>query len=783
MKDIKDKLEFEKILEKIAGIASTENGKSEIHNLTPLINKEEVIKEGEIVSEAKTILIESDYPPFEYLPDLTDSLYKAKIEGSILDIKEIKYILVLMQLSRKIFNYLNSRIKNETQLTKVIQNLFIDKVLEHHIEKIFDEKGDISDNASENLKTIRKKIIEKKDNLRKIVNRILKTYSEKYLVQEEYITMRDGRIVLPVKVEYKRQVKGFIHSESSTGQTVYIEPEETLDMNNEILSLTFAEKREIDKILYTITRKIGENTLLLVQALNTISKIDSIFARAKYSIEIIGAFPSFDSSSSFQIINGKHPSLVKKLGNEKTVPLNIEIKNDRVIIITGPNAGGKTVALKTFGLLVLLAHSGIHIPVHPDSNFHFIDKVLADIGDDQSIEDDLSTFSSHLKNIKSIIDNANENTLVLLDEIGTGTDPAEGSALATSILLSLMKKKAIVLASTHHGNLKIVADNIEGFQNASMEFDNEKLMPTYKFRQGIPGSSYAFEVAKRIGFDEEFINTAKEYLDTKKSKVEELIISLETKSHTLEQKLKTYEIENTRLSGLTNLYEGQLKKLNQQKNEIIKQAKDQAERYLNNINKEFESTIKRIRETNADKEVIKQEKQKIEKLKEETIKFSKEKIKTENIEETVKIACGDYVRIKDTSTEGIVSELIEEKNNAVILAGSIKLKVKLSNLIKIKKPLSENTSSSIYSNIFTGNVNLSLDIRGKKPEEVEFEIVRFVDEGVLANSSRLEIIHGKGTGVLKNTVWNLLKKHESVKNYYFANVEFGGDGVTIIELK
>lgn len=780
MTDVKIKLEFDKIVEKIAGLAYTDTGRNEVSNLHPIDKLEDIIAEGKYVSEAKEILINHDYPPIDYLPDLSEALFRSKIKGNVLDIREIHYILKLAQTSRKLFQFINNRSDGSDSITLISKDLFIDKVFENAIERVFDDKGEISDNASENLRSIRKKIIERKDALRKTVNRILKTLSEKYLVQEEYITQRDGRIVLPVKAEHKRHVRGFIHSESATGQTVYIEPEETLEMNNDILSLSFAEKREIEKILGILSGRIGEKAKELLVSSRIISRIDSVFARARYSIEIIGSFPTFDHTKSFQIINGKHPVLIKKLGMDKTVPLNIEIKNDRVIIITGPNAGGKTVALKTFGLLVLLALSGIHVPVHPDSNFHFIDKILVDIGDEQSIEDDLSTFSSHLTNIHRILNTADEKTLVLLDEIGTGTDPAEGAAMATAILIKLKEKKSIVLASTHHGNLKIIANSEEGFQNASMEFDNENLIPTYKFRQGIPGSSYAFEVAGRIGFNDDFIRTAKEYLDSGKNRVEELIIALETKSKILEEKLRNSEIENSRLNGLTKLYEDQLKKLKEQKQEIIKKAKDEADQYVKNINREFESTIKKIKETNADKSVIKEEKKKIEKIKNDVVKLSIMAEKEEMIDGTINI--GDYVKLKDTFTEGKIIEMDRDKNTAVILSGNIKLKVKLGSLLKTKKQQEEVSETTVYANIFTANQSLSLDIRGRKPEEVDYEILRFIDDGVISNNKRLEIIHGKGTGVLKKTVKDLLSKHDSVKKFYYANIEYGGDGVTIVEL-
>ena len=369
-------------------------------------------------------------------------------------------------------------------------------------------------------------------------------------MREDYLTLRDGRMVIPVKSEHKRHLRGFIHSESATGQTVYIEPEQTLEMNNEIVTLGFSEKR--------------------------------------------GAFPSIDKKKPFTIIDARHPVLLKKLGRNAAIPLNLKLDNQKVIIITGPNAGGKTVVLKTIGLLCLLLQSGIHIPVSPDSNMHIFNNILIDIGDEQSLEDDLSTFSSHLNNLKNILVSSDNNSLVLLDEIGTGTDPIEGSALAAAVLLKLRDIGSLVFASTHHGSLKIIANNEDKFVNAAMEFDHEKLAPTYKFKLGTPGSSYAFEIAKRIGFSEELLNTAKDNLDADKHKIEEFLSEIESKSFELQEKLKKMEIENSRLAGLSNLYKENLDKLDKEKKEILKDATLEAADYLKNVNKKIENIIKEL---------------------------------------------------------------------------------------------------------------------------------------------------------------------------------------------
>ncbi|MCB9206919.1 MAG: endonuclease MutS2 [Ignavibacteriales bacterium] len=773
-----EKLEYKKVLNFISNYTSTENAKEQILEYLPFENSNTAQTEGLYVSEAKNILINFEYPPLNYLPNLKMHLAQSAIEGTILNKDIIKKILELSEISRRLYSYLKLNGEGATLFKDFAETFFIDKNFESYISKVFNQSGEISDNASKKLADIRKEIIKKSSILKSVIEKILKGFSNAYLVQEEYVTQRDGRLVLPIKAEHKRHVKGFIHSESNTGQTVYIEPEETLDLNNEILSLSFAEKREIEKILKELTALIGKNSKQLQNALETITKIDIIFAKAKYSLEIIGAFPKF-SKERINIIDARHPILLKKLGRDNTKPLHFKFENNNVTLITGPNAGGKTVVLKSIGLITLLVQSGIHVPIDPDSEVRFFNKIMLDIGDEQSLEDNLSTFSSHLNNIKNILNEADQNSLILIDEIGTGTDPSEGTALAASFLIRLKEKNSVVIASTHHGNLKIIASEMENFQNASMEYDIENLQPTYKFRQGTPGSSYAFEVAEKIGLEKSILEQAREYLDSDKNKVENFLIDLEKKSLELNNKLNQLEIENSRLHGLTNLYEKENKKLKDQKDQILKNTKEKAEIFLKDIGSQFENTIKRIKETNAKTEIIKEEKQKIEKLKEVVEKTYTEPIQDNSTRKDFELK--DYVQIKDSLTSGEIVELDKEKGNVTIDTGSLRIRAKLKNLLHSSRPKND------YSNqvLFSGNSleSTRLDIRGRKPEEVEFEIVKFIDDAHLAGLKNVEIIHGKGTGVLRETVHNLLRNHELVKSFELASVEFGGAGATNIKLK
>lgn len=775
-----EKLEYRKILGYIEKYCITELGKGNILNTVPFNDIKTAEYEGKLVSEAKEILIKNIPPPLDYLPDLREAIAQSTIENSVLDSKKILEILQLSIISRNLSTFLKSNADAAPGIYFISRNLFVDKVFEHHIQKVISENGEVKENASPQLLSIRKEINGKRDELVKVVNRIVKNLSDLDIVREDYLTLRDGRVVIPIKAEHKRHIRGFIHSESSTGQTVYIEPEQTLELNNEIITLSFAEKREIERILRELTKLIGMVNTQLRETLTVVSNIDSIFARAKYSIEIIGSFPSINNKKPLELKDARHPIILKKLSRERVIPLNVKIDKNKIIVITGPNAGGKTVVLKTIGIISLLLQSGMHIPAHPDSNMYFFNNILLDIGDAQSIEDDLSTFSSHLANISHILDKADQNTLVLLDEIGTGTDPAEGSALAAAILISLKRQGSIVFSSTHHGSLKIIANELEGFENGAMEFDNIKLKPTYTFKQGTPGSSYAFEVAKRIGFDDTFFQIAKEYLDTDKYKVENFLIDLETKSKKLENELQEANLKNIHLTGLTNLYQKKNDKLNIEKKEILKKIKEEGASYLTGINSKIEKIIKELKESNASGEVIKKSRTLIQSINEENKNLYKDLDDLNEIKTDFKI--GDFVCIINTETKGNIEEISKNKKKALLNTGKIKMQVPVVNLKKVNQG-KEDVEVVSNNNYNISSSQLRLDIRGEKPEYAEFEVIKFIDTAYVSGLERVEILHGKGTGALKKMVIDLLKHHEQIRNFYFAPIEFGGEGITIAELK
>ncbi|MBI2417738.1 MAG: endonuclease MutS2 [Ignavibacteriales bacterium] len=774
-----EKLEFNKVLKAVAKYCITAIGKQNVYDIVPFGRNGLAFKEGNLTNQAKDALINTDIPPFENMEDLNEPLSTSRIEGASLSAKSIIQIYQLAVCSRNTISFLKRNAETAPDLAEYTERLFLDKVFEMHITRVFNEAGEIKDSASKELAAIRADVREKSNQLQKLIRRIAKELSDEDLLREDYLTLRDGRMVVPIRVEHKRHLKGFIHSESASGQTVYMEPEETLNLNNEIVTLHFAEKREIEKILRDLTRKIGESSYQLQDALHTIAFLDAIFARAQYSIEIIGSYPDCTDDKPMYIIDARHPLLIQKLGREKTIPLTLQFQENRIVIITGPNAGGKTVVLKTIGLLSAMYFAGLHIPVSPDSNFNTIDSIFIDIGDQQSIEEDLSTFSSHLSNIRAILQNATARTIVLLDELGTGTDPVAGAALATATLMKLRDLKSFVLSTTHHGNLKTLALSDTGFENAAMEFDTENLRPTYRFKQGVPGSSYAFEIAGRLGFAQEFIQLAHSYLEKDEQRLEKALIMVEQKEQILHNNLKFYEVENARLKGLASMYQKRVEQIEREKNEILRKTKDEAREFIHKANREVEQIIKELKENQAHKETVKAAKQTIQAIRNDMEKIA---IVQKTVQEPLDLKPGTAVKIKETGTIGTVIEVYPEKKTTKILAGAMPMTIAISQLEAAAKSDVKAAAASLH---FTNTNAMSerLDIRGHRPEESEFEVIHFLDEAYSSGLSRVEILHGKGTGVLKKMVKNILNEHIGIKKYYFANVEYGGEGITIVELK
>jgi DNA mismatch repair protein MutS2 len=586
-----------------------------------------------------------------------------------------------------------------------------------------------------------------------------------------------------VKAEHKRHIKGFIHSESATGRTVYIEPEETLNLNNEIVSLRFAEKREIDRLMRELTAAIGDESDSLLQSHHAYVRLDAVFARGKYAIEAIGEALTLVEDGPIELRDARHPLLLARLGREKTVPLSVEMNENRVLVISGPNAGGKTAAMKCVGLISAMTAAGLPTPADPDSRARFFKQIHIVVGDEQSIENDLSAFSSHLERIKLILERADDETLALLDEIGASTDPAAGAAIAETVLVELRDKGAFVVSTTHHRALKTLAAETEGFENASMEFDPERLAPTYRFAQGLPGSSYAFEIASRIGLSEEFVERARSRVSEDQDRVESMLEDVERKSVALRDRLRDAERENARLKGLADLYEKKAKKLDAEKREILRGAKREAQELVERANKSIERVVKEIRESGASKASIKQARNEMA----TTMRVAEEKAPEEPIVTDAEFEprVGAYAAIAGSGVVGEIVEVDESKKTATIAAGDLKLRAPFKNLTGAKRreaKKSEKARAAGSTSLALDAPSYRLDLRGKRVDETTFDVERFLDDARASGLDRVEILHGKGTGALRRAVHDLLKERRDVSDFRSAPVEHGGDGVTIVEM-
>lgn len=776
------KLEFPKVKNHIKRYAVSEAAIEKISNLVPVCSINEIRNRLDGITETKTLLESDDPLPLNNLPEIREALNRAGIIDFAIPASEIYSIGVFLKTSRTIASYFGKRKSKYLLLNQLTESLHIDKILEYNIDRAIDESGQVKDSASGELRKIRKELNDKSENLRKKLDAILKNASSLGWTQDELITARDGRMVIPVKVENKNRVPGFVHSMSASGATVFIEPAETLDMNNDIRSLQFQELREIEKILKELTSQIRNVKDNLKQNVEILSELDFLQATAKYSIEIIGCAPLLNEKKYFNLIDGRHPVLLLKQPREKVIPLTLEIgKNFSTLIITGPNAGGKSVAIKAFGLLAIMVQSGLHIPASPDSEFGVYDKIFVDIGDEQSIENDLSTFSSHLVNINTIMKEAEKTSLVLIDEIGAGTDPTEGSALAEAILEDLTNRKTHTLVTTHHGTLKAFAHETQGIENGAMEFDHHTLKPTYRFISGIPGSSYALEMAKRIGLPDALINRSIYFRGEATHSLENLLAEIETKQQILKDEIQLIQEERISLENLISEYSTKNKSLQKEIKQIKSKAVDEAKAIIASANKQIEQAIQQIREEGASKKVIKQTQSVIEQIKNTHISLAKEFEIEANQTPDESFSIGDKVMLKESKEVGEIIEAVGEKHFNVLF-GQFKIKVVRTNLIKVKtKPSINERSTNI--DLHTEKAVSEIDLRGTTGEEAVVLLDKFIDTAILYGLHRLDIIHGKGTGLLQKKVSEYLKKNVAVKSFRLGEWNEGGYGVTVVELK
>lgn len=780
-------LEYYKIREILKKYTVTKAGKDLIDRLQPYNNIYEIKEHLEETREALMLLVTKGAPPFEGVYDVRDSLLRARKNSTLLPM-EILRIANMLRSSRRFKGFVAS--KDDEVVYRVLEDIVTGivpfKNLEDDIFRIILGEDEIADNASETLHTIRRKIKDKSSSVKDRITAMMRTNS-KYL-QENLYTVRGDRYVLPVKAEYKEQVKGLVHDQSSTGATLFIEPMGLVELNNEIRELYIKEKVEINRILKELTMRIAGNIDVIENNASILWELDFIFAKGKYANEINGTCPEVNDKGIIDLIEARHPLIDPKV----VVPSNVYLGREFTsLVITGPNTGGKTVTLKTVGLLELMAMSGLMIPVKSGSTVSLFKKVFADIGDEQSIEQSLSTFSSHMTNVVNIIAEADENTLALFDELGSGTDPTEGAALAMSIIDYMRSRNSRLMATTHYSELKGYALKTVGVENGSVEFDVETLRPTYKVLIGIPGKSNAFEISRRLGLPEHIIESARENISTETLQFEELIQNLQQKSIKAEEDARRAEALKTEAEKLKRRYEDKLLKFENVRDKAIYDAQREAKEVIKSAKEEADTIVKNIREmerlgySSDARNKIEAERKKIK----DTLENVESKLnkKDEDKGEGLKnVTPGEEVFLPSLNQNVTVLTDVDSKGEVQVQAGIMKISVKLKDLRRGKASKADKKQAKFErreARLNMKSVASSVDLRGMDSEEAIYVTDKYLDEAYMGGLAEVTIIHGNGTGILKKSINALLKSHPHVKSYRLGKYGEGGTGVTVAELK
>ena len=777
-------LEFNKVKEKLRKYAITSGGKELIDNLEPYKSIYEVEKKLEETNEALDILIRKGTPPFEGLHDTRAEIARAA-KGGVLTPGQLIKIGSMLRCSRRFKEYVVRKeeeigYKHLEDLAYILVPL---KGLESEIDNAIISEEEISDKASGTLYNIRRSLKEKNSSVREKINSIVRANS-KYL-QDSLYTMRGDRYVIPVKAEYKGAVPGLVHDQSSTGATLFIEPMSLVNLNNEIKELMLKEKAEIERILSELSSKVYNNIDVVTSNSNILKELDFIFAKGKYASSLNAILPKIRNDKSFDIIGGKHPLIDQKI----VVPSDVYLGDEfTTLMITGPNTGGKTVTLKTVGLLHLMALSGLLIPAKDGSSVGFYKEIFADIGDEQSIEQSLSTFSGHITNIVTILDDADGDSLVLFDELGSGTDPAEGSALAIAIIETLRDRGARIIATTHYSELKGYALRTIGVENASVEFDVETLRPTYRLLIGIPGKSNAFEISRRLGLSNDVIEKAKNSMSKENLQFEDLIRDLQEKSILANRDAREAKKLRDEAENLKNKYNEKINKLDKIRDKAYEEARLEAKNIISKAKDEADEIVKAMRElekmgiAEGGRNRLEQERQKLKASLEEK---EAAMIKTrENQGEIIKkVQLGMEAFLPSLNQRVIIVSNPDNKGEVQVEAGIMKINVKLKDLRKVNEEPKKKEKKKREVKLNLKSVDSRIDLRGMDSEEACYRTDKYLDEAYMSNLGEVTIVHGKGTGILRKAINDMLKRHPHVKSYRLGVYGEGGDGVTIVELK
>ena len=791
-KDLYEKLEFDKIIGLLDKECLGDLGREAVRQLPLLTDLPRIERQLKEVWEYKLSLEKSDHFPLSTYEDLAGDLKMLDIEDYVLPEEGFRRINTVLVVSGDVFKFFTpERQKIYPSLYDIIRPVHFDATLKEAIGKVFDEEGGIRPDASPALQRIRREVINKQRELDKVFRSLINTYRNSGWLTDNVESIRNNRRVFSVPVEHKRKIRGIIHDESATGRTAFIEPEPVIEINNDIFDLQQEERREIWRILKDLSTTLRPYSPAIRGYLQLLVRFDVILAKARLAYQMNATMPQLVNRPNLGTEMGRHPLLFlknKKTGRE-TVPFDLRLHSDnRIVVLSGPNAGGKSILMKSVGLLQLMLQSGMLVPMDEISEMGVFDKIFADIGDQQSLEDDLSTYSSRLANMRRFLEDADSKTLVLIDEFGSGTDPKMGGAIAESILKELNERKVFGVITTHYSNLKMFAFKNQGIINGSMLFDQEHLAPTYMFKAGRPGSSYAFEIAQKSGLSKKVLTYARQRTGKSETAVDDLLIDLQREKKEVEDKLQTMSEREKQLEKLIKNYEELHRDLEYRRKKFKLEAKEQALQEVARENKELERLVREIREQQnleKAKELVQQHRQ-VRKKAEETVKELQTEIyqvPAVQQKEAKKgaIQPGDFVKMRNGGATGTVESV--GKNSAIVIIGQMRMTVKLRDLEHGREPLGVQSTTSIQSDTIAQNAGFEnrLDIRGLTPDEALKRVEDFIDRALLTSANNLRIVHGKGTGALRNIVRTKLREYREVKQAYHPASEEGGDGVTLIE--
>jgi DNA mismatch repair protein MutS2 len=788
-RDIKEKLEFNKVIDHIKSECLSEMAKTyfdQLEILTDMAVISQLLNETE---EYRKSLERNEHIPIFSFQSIGSDIRMLRKEGYVLDIESIRNIYLIVSIGLDLQKYFLDieKAKFNPLIHQLVSGIIIDKSLINEIDRVLDDEGEVHPNASEELLRISKQIKSRERELDKVFNSELELYKTKGLLLDTHESLRNGRRVLTVAVEHKRKVGGIIHDESATGKTVYIEPEKVININQEIYNLYAERRHEIYKILRDLCTFIRPYADSLIIAESILVKLDTIRAKGKFAYRINAKKPYLQEKPIFGFKTAFNPVLTLKYEHTATpvVPFDLELHgNNRILVLSGPNAGGKSVAMKSVGLIQLMLQSGLLVPADENSRFGIFEKIFVDIGDQQSLEDDLSTYSSHLQNMRVTTENADKKTLVLIDEFGSGTDPKIGGAIAEAVLNNLNHKKIFGVITTHYSNLKFFAFKTHGIVNGSMEFDKNHLIPTFRMHIGKPGSSFAYEIAEKIGLDQQIVKYAQHKTGKNEKAIDEMLISLMAEKKEYEDKMAALLEKQDRIDRLMKSYEQMSADLDIRKKKLKLQSKENAAIHIMDQHKEAERVLKEIRHSKNEekaKQTLEALKEKQEKTLKELKEIKKDVFEHESAVIHEKPMIGSHVRMRNGSSIGQIIQI--QKEIAEVQMGFMNLKIPIIDLIVTKEPI-ETRKKSVNTDMVSGKdrPETKIDLREYTKSDALHFLQEFMDRALLNNLYELKIIHGVGTGVMKKEVRKMLNEYKDIKKIWHPDAEYGGDGVTYVQL-